>query len=229
MGGGGGVTVVIPWRAGCPHREAALSWVVARWRKAGYEPVIGRAPSGEWRKAAAVAAALPAAGSGVLVVADADVWTDGIGAAIEAVAAGESWAVPHGKVHRLTRAATSATLAGDPLGGLLEQPAYRGVEGGGIVVLDRGLYAEVPLDPRFQGWGQEDEAWAVALRAVAGLPWRGDTPLWHLWHPPQPRMSRRWGSRMGMALYRRYRHAARRPDTIRALLAETGGDGRDVA
>ncbi|MEV6102611.1 hypothetical protein [Nocardia sp. NPDC051981] len=229
MGGGSGVAVVIPWRAGCPHREAALAWVMNRWQQAGHRPVPGKAPVGEWCKAAAVAAALPAVDARVLVIADADVWTDGITAAVDAVAAGEPWAIPHGPVHRLTRAATGAVLSGGQIGGALDQPAYRGVEGGGIVVLDRDLYAEVPLDPRFRGWGQEDEAWAVALRAVAGLPWRGEAPLWHLWHPPQLRVSRRWGSRTGMALYRRYRHVARRPDAIRALIAEIGGDGCDVA
>ncbi|WP_067226624.1 hypothetical protein [Streptomyces sp. NBRC 109706] len=212
------VTVVIPWHPGCPHREAALGWVLARWRAAGYEPLLGRAPAGPWRKAAAVADGLRRAAGGVLVVADADVWTDGIGEAIDAVAGRAPWAIPHGPVRRLTRVATDAVLSGGPLDGPLEQPPYRGFEGGGIVALRRDLYNKVPLDRRFAGWGQEDEAWALALRTLAGPPWRGDAPLWHLWHPPQARDSRRWGSANSRALYRRYRRAAGRPDGMRTLL-----------
>ncbi|MDT0270590.1 hypothetical protein RM844_30385 [Streptomyces sp. DSM 44915] len=214
------VTVVIPWRPGCPHREAALGWVLARWRAAGYEPVLGQPPAGPWRKAAAVSGGLRRAAGGVLVVADADVWTDGVDEAIDAVAGGMPWAIPHGPVHRLTRTAADTVLAGGPPGGELEQPPYRGFEGGGIVVLRREVYEQAPLDRRFAGWGQEDECWALALRTLAGRPWRGTAPLWHLWHPPQQRDSRRWGSTNSRALYHRYRRAAGRPDQMRALLDE---------
>ncbi len=223
MGGGGRTAVLIPWREGCPHREAALKWVVDRWRSAGYEPVIGECPTGPWRKASAVAAALARTSASVLIVADADVWVD-VSEAVAAVGDGAPWAVPHGPVRRLAEEATRAVLAGAPLGdGPLTEPAYRGVEGGGVTVLPRDLYEVSPLDPRFAGWGQEDEAWGIALRAVAGRAWRGSAPLYHLWHPPQNRLSRRWGSRDGMTLYRRYRHAARRPEEVRFLLAEIGG------
>lgn len=229
MGDGDRVRVVIPWRAGCPHREASLAWLLPRWRQHGYEPVLGHAPAGAWCKAAAVADGLRRTRGDVVVIADADVWTQGIGAAVAAVRRSEPWAIPHDQVHRLAADATAAVLRGARLGGRLAQPAYRGLEGGGITVLRRELYERAPLDDRFAGWGQEDEAWALALRTLAGRPWRGDAPLWHLWHPPQPRESRRWGSPAARTLYRRYRHAARRPDRMRALLDEIGGGERGVA
>lgn len=222
MGGGGRVAVVIPWRGGCPHREAALGAVRARWRAAGHETVIGEAPAGPWCKALAVADALSYmhVAVDVLVVADADVWTDGTEQAVDAVLAGAPWAIPHDPVHRLDQDATAALLAGGALGGRLSQPSYRGFEGGGITVLPRNLYDQVPLDRRFADWGQEDESWALALRTLAGAPWRGTAPLWHLWHPPQPRQSRRWGSPAARALNHRYRTATGRPDAMRALLDE---------
>lgn len=213
-------SVVIPWRGGCPHREAALAWVLDRWRAAGHEPVLGEASAGPWCKATAVADGLRHAAGDVLVIADADCWTDGLPEAVAAVEAGASWAIPHGQVRRITEQAMSAVLAGGDLGGRLEQPAYRGFEGGGIVVLPTETYERVPLDARFRGWGQEDEAWALALRTLAGAPWRGTAPLYHLWHPPQPRLSRRWGSPAARALHARYRRAAGHPDRMRALLAE---------
>ena len=220
MGGGHRVSVVIPWRGGCPHREAALGWVLARWRAAGHKPVVGETSTGPWCKARAVADALSRAAGDVLVVADADVWCDGIGDAIAAVLAGAPWAVPHGQVHRLDQAATATALAGCALAGRLDQPPYRGFEGGGLSVLPRSLYDQVPLDPRYRGWGQEDESWALALRTLAGAPWRGTAPLYHLWHPPQDRESRRWGSPDARSLYRRYLAATGRPAVMRALLAE---------
>ncbi|WP_079251621.1 hypothetical protein [Streptomyces sp. MP131-18] len=211
---------MIPWRGGCPHREASLAWLLPRWRRAGHEPILAEAPPGPWSKAAAVADGLRHTGADVLVIADADVWTGGIPAAVDAVRSGWPWGIPHGDVHRLDQDATAAVLAGAPLGGGLVQPAYRGFEGGGITVLPRQVYEQVPLDPRYRGWGQEDESHALALRTLAGPPWRGDAPLWHLWHPPQARDSRRWGSLASRALYRRYRHAAGHPNRTRALLAE---------
>lgn len=158
----------------------------------------------------------------ILVIADADVWCDGVGEAVDAIEGGAGWAVPHDKLYRLTEQATAGVLAGGGWPGVrhLDERPYRGHEGGGIVVLPKPLAVDVPLDPRFRGWGHEDDSWAIALSAVAGGPWRGTEPLWHLWHPPQVRVSRRIGSDGGKALFRRYWAARNRPEQIRALLRE---------
>jgi hypothetical protein len=156
----------------------------------------------------------PAAGAlnvDVLVVADGDVWSAGIGEAVEAVAAGRPWAMPHGDVRRLTKEATDLVLAGDPFDETLplDRRPYAGFVGGGMVVVRSDVYRQVPLDLRFVGWGQEDESWGAALRCLFGDPWRGETPLWHLWHEPQPRRSRRIGSSAGQLLAGRYQRAAK--------------------
>jgi hypothetical protein len=157
----------------------------------------------------------------VTVVADADVICDGLSAAVTAVLRGQPWAIPHHAVHRLTAQATNQLLAGDDPAGLpVEQDAYRGVTGGGITVLSIDALETVPMDPRFVGWGQEDEAWGVALQTMLGRPWRGLDPLYHLWHPPQPRRTRKMGNPKGEALRRRYALAARRKPEMKALLAE---------
>lgn len=213
----------MPWRAGCPHREAA--WTFVRERLAASLPdsliVEATAPEGDWCKAAAVSptvARLPAAVD-LVVIHDADVWCDGLPAAIDAVRAGAAWAIPHIGVMRLTEAATARVLAGG-VGDELCERAYRGVEGGGIVVLRRDTYTGCPLDPRFTGWGQEDISWGIALRCLHGEPWRARVPLTHLWHPPQQRMTRRYGSKAGRLLERRYYHARRDPVAMRALIEE---------
>ncbi len=167
-----------------------------------------------------MADALSRTDADIIVVADADVACDGIQTAVEAVEAGAAWAVPHSRVHRLTEAATEAVLAGGQLEGDTVDRPYFGHPGGGLVVLPRTHYEACPIDPRFAGWGHEDDAWAIALTTMHGEPWRGTAPLWHLWHPPQERPSRREGSPESKALFRRYRHASRDVLRITALLEE---------
>ena len=223
MGASSRVSVIIPWApdTGCRHREAALAWTASKWVATGHEVVVGE-HTGPWCKATAVSDGLARATGDVLVVADADVWTPGWEGAVERVVSGVPWAMPHGKVHRLTHAATQQVLDGhEPARGMdLTQSPYQGWPGGGMVVTRRDVYAQAPLDPRFVGWSGEDESWAHALRALAGPGWRGTAPLWHLWHPPQERMSRRWGSHAARELAARYVRA-RTFETMRALVDET--------
>ena len=224
MGGRCRVTVILPWAVDnpCPHRRAALDWVASRWKTTGHQVLVGE-HVGPWCKAGAVADALPRATGDVLVIADADVWCTNIDEAINRVRSGAPWAIPHTRVHRLSQESTRLVLAGaDPNPGMghAERP-YTGFPGGGIVVLPRRLYEEVPFDSRFVGWSGEDESAALAWTCLAGQPWRGTHPLWHLYHPPQLRMSRRWGSPAARALAARYRKAARSPQAMRAILDET--------
>lgn len=213
------VDVVIPYRAGCPHRARALRWV---FEHQPYPVLIGLAAGSEWVKADAVNPQIRASSADIIVVSDADVWTPGLKDAVEAVEAGAPWAIPHGGVFRLTENATSRILAGEePREDLeLAERAYRGVAGGGIVVARRETLLEVPLDPRFTGWGQEDIAWGNALTTIAGDPWRGKAPLYHLWHPPARRMTRRYGNEHGRDLGRRYAKALRDPAAMTRLLWE---------
>jgi hypothetical protein len=229
------VLVAVPWAATAPEREAALGWVARQWGDTGLPHGqlvlgLGLTETGEWCKALGVEHAITDQPGDILVISDADVFTPGVVEAIERVRAGAPWVIPHHKVHRLNPLATRDVLDGRPphVGMPLDRSfgpdipgiAYAGVMGGGIVVLRRDVYEDCPLDPRFVGWGQEDESWGLALRCLHGPPARLSAPLWHLWHPPQPRMNRGTGSDGSAALYRRYSKARRRPDEMRALIAE---------
>src|SRR5687768_12609226 len=55
-----------------------------------------------WNKARAVMPAVEDSCADIVVLADADVWTEGLAAAVRAVEQGASWAIPHRHVHRLT-------------------------------------------------------------------------------------------------------------------------------
>lgn len=245
----GTVSVLVPYRGddGGP-RDRAWEYVRRWWEDScpGWQIKQGACQPGPWVKASAVAEALARSDGDILVCADSDVLCDGVKAAVEAVQSGAArWAVPHRRVYRLTPAATERVLAGEPMPepapGGPARPAARsahqrrrsrewrapdfagihtGAVGGGLTVLPRALYEEIPLDPRYAGWGQEDTSWGDALTVLAGKPWRGEAPLYHLYHPPQERLSRTIGSLDGIALRRRYRAAMSDPEAMRALLAE---------
>jgi len=159
-----------------------------------------------------------------LIIADADVWCDGVPEAVAAVRRGAGWAIPHYRVLRLTKPATAEVLESGcwptrRTSTTYAQRPYPGRPGGGMVVLSRETYERVPLDPRFVGWGQEDESWALALGTLVGPSWRGLADLYHLWHEPAPRQSRAFGSAASMRLYNRYAGARKNPARMRQILA----------
>jgi len=194
----------------------------------GYEVIEGSCPDdGPWCKGIAVAEGIGRASHGLFVVADADVWCDGIPAAVKAVnGGGVRWAIPHHLVKRLTEAATSQTVEVGAwpevrtMHTYADRP-YIGHPGGGIVVLTRAAWDAAPIDTRFAGWGQEDNSWALALRILCGREWRGVDDLWHLWHAPQLRQNRTTGSSAGALLYRRYWAARNSHRNMTALVAES--------
>lgn len=210
------VEIVIPWRGGCEHRQEAFDWVRERYRW----PVRIGEGGDPWVKADAVMPAVLASPAEIVIVADADCWTDGLFDAVVAVEEGAPWAVPHGGVHRLDADSSARFMGGDQENLTYSQRPYRGYPGGGFVVARRGTLLDVPLDPRFVGWGYEDESWAMALKTLVGQPWRGKSPLIHFWHPPQPRRDRNHGSRESELLCLRYVAANGNPAEMRELIEE---------
>lgn len=210
------VAVVVPFASDDPQRRRVWEVVRLMWPW----PIVEGACDGPWSKAKAVADALTRTDADVLVIADADVWCAEVENAVDAVEFGAPWAVPHHFVRRLDQATTEAVLSYQSVTQRLTQPRYVGVEGGGITVIRRDVYEDCPLDPRFVGWGQEDEAWGLALRCLYGPPVRFRGDLTHFWHEPQPRLNRRTGSRESHALWDRYRRAGVNPKAMRALIAE---------
>lgn len=218
-------SIIVPFRPDGGYRDESWAFLRQQWLELypEYELIEGHCPDGPWVKALAVQDGLARAGGRTLVLADADVWCDDLDAAVEALPR-HRWAVPHTMVHRLTQTATQAVLRGAPVDPDTDlDERHKGVLGGGLTVIQRSLYEEAPLDPRFRGWGQEDVSAALAWRLLGGKPWRGFEPLWHLWHPEPPRKNRSVGTDEGLALYRRYTSASYQPAKMRAIIAEFKG------
>jgi hypothetical protein len=217
------VEVIISWRPGDPQRERNLRWVLEKWERVGWSVTLtGQGNTGPWCRAADVTPAVEASSADIIVVADADCWTDGIHDAVDAVQRRAPWAVPHLMLCRLGPTATDLVLAGgrpEDQDEFSERP-YKGHPAGTLFVIPRATYLDLPLDPRFVGWGQEDDAANLCWSLLLGKPWRGTAPLWHLFHEPQPRRSRGIGNDANLQLYRRYKAARHHPDRMQALVNE---------
>lgn len=213
--------VLIPYAGEDLYRARHLAWVRDRYRDLGYRVILGDGDPYAWRKAVAVEDALRQSTSDVVVIADADVWCDDLPDAIDKVMSGEAgWATPYWGVQRLTLEASERFKQGER-DGLATEETHHGYAGGGIVVLWRAAYEQAPLDPRFVGWGGEDQAWAVTLRTMVGKSWRSRAGVcWHLWHPPQTRLTRAVGSAENEALRAEYAAALNTPGRMRAVIAE---------
>lgn len=213
-----------PWRV--------RAWDFVRDQLRGYGwPVVGS--SGrfkDWSKGSACTAGLLTLEDAigrveVIVMHDADVLTDpaALRSAVSEVEAGAPWAVPHEWVHRLDETATVATYREGtiPLDPRLARLPYRGVTGGGCVVVRRDVWEACPLDPRFYGWGSEDEAWGWALDTLYGAQSQGTSVLWHLWHPHPAPGHRRSPDPRSERLRVAYRNARGVPRLTRAVIDET--------
>lgn len=221
------ISVVVPWRAGCPWRERSFRWVRERYAAVhpAWELVVGESPDGPFSRAAAILDGARKAAGDLMVVADADVWSDP--EPVLDAAAEVGWAIPHDLIHRLSEESSQLFMGGFDWRGLpldrsnaQDSRPYRGHETGTLVVVRRDVLFDVPPDRRFVGWGQEDDAWSAALNCLVGPAHRGFDDLVHLWHPPQERLSRRVGNSDNRHLWDRYRRARRSPQRMRALLEE---------
>lgn len=212
------VAVVVPYRPDCPSRARAWDHIRKRHENAGRTVHAAPGPDGPWCKAKAIHAAIHATTDDVVVISDADVWVDNLEEAIALTDTAPA-VVPHHTVHRLTEDSTVEYLNGKTPTSFSERP-YKGRACGGVVVIRREVWTRTPMDPRFLGWGGEDDSWNLAITAVHGKPLRLDADLWHLWHPPQPRMSRGVGNEANRDLCRRYIAAVRNPPAMASLISE---------
>lgn len=217
------VSVLVPYTSGDMWRERAWAFVKAKYESEhpDWELIEGSC-EGEWSKGAAVADAFDRASGDVVIVADADSYTDAdtMRNAVAQTGDQHQWIVPHLKVFRLSIAGTRRVYRGDPVHyGHTIREVYAGLPGGGITVLTRSAYAYVGgIDPRFKGWGGEDISFGWALETLCGPGGRLNGDLWHLWHPhAAPSLH---GSPEAEALAGRYRDARLQPVAMRALIKE---------
>lgn len=210
----------------CHHRQQAHAYVADHYRTNHPDWELVEGHCGErWSKGSAIDDAYRQTTGDVIVLADADsfVLPHVLCDMVTQVAFGVAWALPHRIVYRLTEAETDSVIAGktvDPRN-VVRQP-YVGPYGGGITVMTRAAYIAVNgVDDRFYGWGGEDICLGMALWAITGRFARGESPLYHLWHPhPAPDLR---GSPESEALVARYKAVRTDVAGMRALVREHRG------
>lgn len=223
------VAVLVPLGSLNTARRDAWSYVARHYGEhhPEYELVVGRCEERPWRKGVALAQARAHTDAEILVVADADVLcpparlAEAVLAVRDSIVGGTgAWVIPYREVRRLTERATRSLYDGRYTPDDLERATYTGTLGGGLLALPAALYDDVSgVDPRFAGWGGEDEALGLALRCLHGPPAQLAGELVHLWHPHAYRPARAPETIESRRLLDRYRAARRSPKAMRALLS----------
>lgn len=222
------VSILVPLNTNCPYRQRAWAYVERHYRThhPEWDLITGDHGGGPWIKGLALRRAAEQATGEVLVVADADVYTDPINlaAAVECAAGGD-WSIPHKLVYRLTEAETQRVYDGhEPRRGSVTIAPYEGAAGGGLLAVRRDQWDAVGgFDTGFVGWGREDHSFGWAMLGTFGWNVRQDGRLWHLYHPGGE--GGRQPGEANRALGARYKHAKKNPPEMAALIAERRASG----
>lgn len=227
------ISLLVPFRSDDPQRLRVWEFLRDHYwsQHKDLEIVVGSDyTSGPWCKALAWRDALDRSSGDVVIFMDADCWVPrAVEGAARLRARGHRWVQSQNVVWRLSEASTERALTFElPLIRVVDGDSYeepRLSSAGVGTVLRREDALDIPLDPRFLGWGWEDPAWHDALLTLLGPPWRYDyddyAPCVHLWHPPADGWNiERAPVGPNWLLRRRYARAKNRPENMRALLAE---------
>jgi len=197
--------------SGCQWRSRAFEWVVGYWGDAGFRVVVGEGDS----RAAARNDAASRAGSGMLVLADADtvVPAGQVRAAVDLAESAGTMVIAFSLHLKFHRDMTRRILDG-PGVKVQDIPLQFGRTvkkcSSGCNVVPRGVLDRVGgFDTRFRGWGGEDRAFKYAVDTLVGQ--TGVIPgySYHLWHPLDREAVRGIGpSREAVDLASRYKRAA---------------------
>lgn len=184
------VSLIIPFASEDERRIRIFEWVLGRWRSLfpDWEIFVGwDNPDDFNRSTARNLALLQAAESDVIVVSDADTAcnVDQINVAIDLVVNDKApWVIAHTDYYSLTQRYTDRLLETRCVSELSRPYESNWVmhsrsEAGVLVIPSHPL---VLWDSRFNGWGFEDNAWAVEMNRKVGQYKRTRGDMLHLWH-----------------------------------------------
>lgn len=231
-------------------RERSWRWLRQYWAHElpDAEVVIGRSSGPVFSKTRAVNDAVRRSRGRILCVIDADAYLPGY--VIQACAdrleidlsrGVRRWFIPYTALYRLTEEASSVVLGSSPLDPyrLPSPPPDEWVEstvgslhgrryGAMIVIYPREAFDLLGgMDPRFEGWGGEDIAFARALDTLYAKHKTTPNDVNHIWHPKigDSYVTRTWagqedGVQLNSHLASRYSHATGDRVMMRGLVDE---------
>lgn len=221
------LSIVVPFRGDGGRRDELWSWCRRRWESiTDAEIVLGPSTGEVFSRSEACNNGARAASGDVLLFADADhvptrEWFD------DALAhAGTTWSVPGTHVF-LGKAVSDEWLSYQPDTRLTDLPKvlppdveWWGETGvSGLVMVHRNHYERVGgFDERFDGWGLQDAAFALALGTLVGQR-RSVSWCAHLWHPHNKAEPTGVGQEYGnWDLIRRYQDAVDDKTAMRSVI-----------
>lgn len=188
------LSVIVPWfDSGDPFRRRSMHWLMRRYRALlpEVEFTWGAADTSvEFNRSATRNFLVENSSGDVLFITDADTifHVDQVRAAYKLIEEGVPWVIPYalGKYYNLTQETTARILANDPYL-VVPEPLtwiHKLDSWAGLLMVTRSAFNQVGgYDPRFRGWGYEDNAFRAALDIHVGPHQRTEHYALHLWHP----------------------------------------------
>lgn len=188
------ISLLIPFGSNDKRRREIFLWVLARWQclHPDLEICLGSSDLDNFNRSEARNRAFDMSTGDLLVISDADTFTtpDNVEAAIQMVEAGVPWVIAHHTYYSLAEPFTDQLLHGPP--DVAMHPSiwvsnWKMVQKSqaGVLVMPRDAFERAGgYDERFQGWGYEDNAFAVRLDREWGQNERTSGNMFHLWHDP---------------------------------------------
>lgn len=188
------ISVLIPIRIHTDKwKQRIYAWVVARWflLHPAYELITSDSDIKEFSRSNARNKALAKSTGNIIVVCDADTFCSDrfLLEAIRQVKQSNTWAFPYTRYYNLTKEKTESVLLGPSNADFVDDVKPEELEFdlesvGGMQVFNRDALLEVGgWDENFNGWGYEDNSFALAAETILGPASRAEGFVCHLWHP----------------------------------------------
>ena len=214
------VTVCVPFRGGALDREIHADYVSERLREMlpdARHLVVD--VEGEFSRARVRNEAVRRAGSGVVVLCDADTLPEeqALRDAIDGAARDGRLHLPYTRYRALSPEGTLAVYARgvDPMDAPVEDESRRPIGGVWVISVD-AWWAVGGMDEEFKGWGFEDDSFFVAANVLLGDTVRHEGAITHLHHKSAANL-RSPSYRTNRARHQQYVRARRNPEAMRRL------------
>jgi predicted glycosyltransferase involved in capsule biosynthesis len=187
------ISLLIPFRSN-GERSAQFDWLQEKWNFLGsdFEIIVSEDDGLDpYSKTIAINNAYKKSTAEILAMVDADVWLDPqilLDAAAFITSNPNSWIRPCTDVYRIKKTKTKEIISGDPsfsFPEITQKDCERvSVAVGGVFVFSKKQFETLGgMDPRFRGWGGEDNAWTIIMNKKFSYSQRWNKNLYHLWHP----------------------------------------------
>jgi predicted glycosyltransferase involved in capsule biosynthesis len=226
-------TIIVPFRSDNGPRQKIWDWVKTRYQNLypKWDIIEYDTEEKPFNRGASRNEAVKQAKSKYIVLADADVVPvdyEYLHVAIDMLESGVNWVLPYDYYYNLNQQTTDLVLNESPNSIIDDDPTkdmcefWRIQSWAGLIVMRKQDFIQTGgYDPRFKGWGYEDNAFAIKNDALIGAYSRIEYPCIHLWHPVSEGSGfTNENIEENRALYKRYESASRNRAKVQGIVNE---------